>query len=45
MEPEQCHIIECLHVRGLKPDEIATELTSPYGRDGHTPSSIKYLLR
>jgi hypothetical protein len=42
MELEQYHVIKFLHVKCLKLDEIATELSNTDGRNVHAPLSIKY---
>jgi hypothetical protein len=44
MELKQRHLIEFLHVKGLKVHKIATELSSIYGWDACAPPSIKYWL-
>jgi DUF1365 family protein len=42
MELNQRHAITFLHVKGLKLDEIAAELSNTYGRDTYVLPSIKY---
>jgi hypothetical protein len=42
MDREQRHIIKFLRVEDLKLGEIAPELSTGYGPDVYTPSSIKY---
>jgi hypothetical protein len=42
MKLKDRHLIEFLHVKGLKVDEIATELSNIYGRDVYSPPNIKY---
>jgi hypothetical protein len=44
MELEQRHIIKFLHLKGLKLDDIATELANVYGKDPYANPSIKYRL-
>jgi transposase len=44
MELEQRYVIRFLQVKGLKLNEIATELPNTYGRDASAPPSIKYWL-
>jgi hypothetical protein len=42
MELEQQHIIKLLHLKGLKLQETATELSNAYGQDAYAKPSIKY---
>jgi hypothetical protein len=44
MHVEQRHIIRFLGIKGLKLAEIAKDLSSAYGPDAYTPTSIKYWL-
>jgi hypothetical protein len=44
MELEQRHMIKFLHLKGLKLQEIATELSSAYGQNAHARRNIKYWL-
>jgi hypothetical protein len=44
MEPERRHIIKFLHLKGLKLDDIVTELSDMYGHDAYAKPSIKYWL-
>jgi hypothetical protein len=44
MELEQHHAVKFLQIKGLKLDEIATELFNTYGRDVYAPPSTKYSL-
>jgi hypothetical protein len=44
MELERRHVLKFLHVKDLKADKIASELSSTYGRDAYAPPSIKYQL-
>jgi hypothetical protein len=41
---EQRHIIKFLHLKGLKLDDIVTELSDMYGQDAYAKPSIKYWL-
>jgi hypothetical protein len=45
VELEQRHIIKSLHLKGLKLQEIAAELSSAYGKDARAWWNIKYWLR
>jgi hypothetical protein len=42
MELERHHVTKFLHVKNHKLDEVATELSKTYDRDGCAPPSIKY---
>jgi hypothetical protein len=44
MELEHRHIIKFLHLKGLKLDGIATELSNMYDQDAYAKSRIKYWL-
>jgi hypothetical protein len=44
MELEQRHIIKFLHLKGLKLDDLVTELSDMYGQDAYAKPSIKYEL-
>jgi hypothetical protein len=44
MEVEQRHIIKFLHLKGLKLGDIALDLSSLYGGDAYSRSSIEYWL-
>jgi hypothetical protein len=44
LELEQRHIIKFLHLKGIKLQEIAAELSSAYGQDARAWWNIKYWL-